>query len=724
MRPFTKTTQFLSIAALSLGLILLSAPAQAQTDPPGRVARVSFAYGNIDFADAGSNQWAPLLANRPLSTGDSIFVAEHGRAELHVGANALRLGEKSRLSFIQLTDDHTQLQLAQGSMFIRVRNLPSREVFEVTTPNLRFAIQEAGEYRINVNEDNTTSITVRRGLGVAQGERDVITLRSGEQTRFSGINLYHTQIAAIDEPDTLDQWAYDRDRAEDNSRAARYVSREVIGYEQLDEYGYWETHAEYGPIWYPRGISVGWAPYRDGKWVWVAPWGWTWVDRAPWGFAPYHYGRWASVSGRWCWVPGRYQHDYRPVYAPALVAFIGVGTGGLNAGISISSGGHFSTSISWFPLGPRELYRPYYSHNPHYIQNVNQTVINRTTINNVNIVNNNQVYVNQHVQNAVTTVPTQTFVRGEHVFPVATNLRSQEIRSLRVLDEGPNLTPDRLNRFGDARPRNWEENEQFHNRPTVTAAVRNEGLNAGITPNNFNRTPNNNPNNNHVIEQTPSAAGNTVNLPNSRHIESFDRAPTQMTRPIATGTNNATPNPDAGLQRNTGIRTVEEMNAERNTMQSNTDRREAVKQFPQVRPDDINRGAFNNPRFETRRDIDTRPNPSAAMAVPRPIEHSYEQANVRPMQNQDRGMQTVERPVNNFERSNERQVERNNDKAERRMDHGIERSIERPAAAMPAMPTMQMPRQEPVRVAPAEPKQATPVRAEKEKGSDKWKDNR
>ncbi len=68
-------------------------------------------------------------------------------------------------------------------------------------------------------------------------------------------------------------------------------------------------------------VPAGWAPYRNGHWAWIDPWGWTWVDDAPWGFAPFHYGRWTVVDDRWGWVPGPVRQ--RAVYAPALVAFIG-----------------------------------------------------------------------------------------------------------------------------------------------------------------------------------------------------------------------------------------------------------------------------------------------------------------------------------------------------------------------------------------------------------------
>src|SRR4029079_18322212 len=93
------------------------------------------------------------------------------------------------------------------------------------------------------------------------------------------------------------------------------------------------------PVWMPR-VRAEWVPYRYGHWAWVEPWGWTWIDDAPWGFAPFHYGRWAYVRGGWVWAPG--VMVARPVYAPALVAFVGVG----------------GASVAWFPLGPREVYVP------------------------------------------------------------------------------------------------------------------------------------------------------------------------------------------------------------------------------------------------------------------------------------------------------------------------------------------------------------------------------
>ncbi len=167
------------------------------------------------------------------------------------------------------------------------------------------------------------------------------------------------------------------------ARARNYVSDEMTGYEDLDAYGTWTYQAGYGACWTPTGVAVDWAPYRMGHWVWIAPWGWTWVDDEPWGFAPFHYGRWAFVSSRWFWVPGRV--FVRPVYAPALVAF--VGGGGFHLSVGVGGPG-----VAWFPLGPGEVYMPWYRTSRGYVNNVNitNTRVNITQVTNVYNVYNSQ----------------------------------------------------------------------------------------------------------------------------------------------------------------------------------------------------------------------------------------------------------------------------------------------------------------------------------------------
>lgn len=99
-------------------------------------------------------------------------------------------------------------------------------------------------------------------------------------------------------------------------------------------------------------MAADWTPYRDGQWSYIAPWGWTWVDNAPWGYAPFHYGRWVQVRNRWAWAPGRLER--RPVWSPALVGWVGGGSW------SVGFGAHNLHAHGWYPLSPYDRYVPGY----------------------------------------------------------------------------------------------------------------------------------------------------------------------------------------------------------------------------------------------------------------------------------------------------------------------------------------------------------------------------
>ena len=229
-------------------------------------------------------------------------------------------------------------RLAAGALDIRVRWLDRDEIFEVDTPNQAFWVTEPGRYRVEASEDGTyTVVSVREGEGESTGNGQNYALHAGQRWTFSGTDQLTADAAQIGDPDEFDNWAYGRERRFDDSRSAQYVSRDVVGYDDLDDYGEWRDDSQYGHVWFPQQVGAGWAPYRAGHWDWIVPWGWTWVDDAPWGYAPFHYGRWVFVGQRWGWVAG--PPSVRSVYAPALVVFLG-------------SGGGFGENVGWFPLAP------------------------------------------------------------------------------------------------------------------------------------------------------------------------------------------------------------------------------------------------------------------------------------------------------------------------------------------------------------------------------------
>jgi hypothetical protein len=183
-----------------------------------------------------------------------------------------------------------------------VKRLDDSETFEIDTPNLAFTILRTGVYKISVNEGgDSTIVKVRSGEGEVTGEGSAFTVHRHEIGTFNGVDRLSGDVEPYDQEDddAFDSWCADRDRHEDLSVSARYVSPDVIGYEDLDGNGGWRQVQGYGWVWFPHTTIVGWAPYRYGHWAYVAPWGYTWVDDASWGFAPFHYGRWINSGGWW-----------------------------------------------------------------------------------------------------------------------------------------------------------------------------------------------------------------------------------------------------------------------------------------------------------------------------------------------------------------------------------------------------------------------------------------
>ncbi|MFT4195910.1 DUF6600 domain-containing protein, partial [Ottowia sp.] len=358
---------------LLAGALLAAAPLigwaqQPDADPPARVAYVSAQDGGAWLASPGGGDWTQAALNWPVTTGTRISTDPGSRTELHGGWTALRLFGKASLDVTQLDDATTQVALTEGALSVRVRELQPGERVEIDTPQLAVVASQPGEYRIDVDPAaDTTRVTVHAGAAMVYGEAgQSTTVGARQQAVFAGRTLAVVQRGAAGLRDGLDQWAAARDAQENQSVSARYVSRDTPGYQLLDSHGEWAQDADYGAVWYPAVSAADWAPYRYGRWTWVEPWGWTWVDDAPWGFAPFHYGRWAQIGPRWAWVPGPVAR--RPVYAPALVGFVGGGSGGTQWGISVGGG---LPAAAWFPLAPGESWQPGYRASDRYLGRLN-----------------------------------------------------------------------------------------------------------------------------------------------------------------------------------------------------------------------------------------------------------------------------------------------------------------------------------------------------------------
>ena len=435
----------------ALPLVLLLA-GSAWADPPGRVGRLALIDGEVSLRPADSRRWESASVNWPLTSGDALSTEAGSRAEVRIGSSVLRLDGSTSIDIRQLDDERIRIELERGSVAIRIRSREAASAIEIETRDGLVVADKPGQYRVDY-EDAATVLTNYRGgeLDFRSEDSDVV-VTEGRRARvlFSD----HTEVRWSDpERDDFSDWTLARDEHDDRLGEPRHVSPEMTGAEDLYEYGDWRTADDYGPVWYPRSVPSGWAPYRSGRWVLVQPWGWTWVDEAPWGFAPFHYGRWVLIGGTWGWVPGAYVP--RPVYAPALVVWMGL------PGVSISLSSGSLPHIGWFPLGPREVYVPSYRHSTTYVRRINIThVTNVVHIDRAAREPRHARYVHRDRREAVTLVPGEVVRHSRPVFRHAVRDDERKGRPPRAATPVPPLDPrlvvehDRVERA--TRPRDEE----------------------------------------------------------------------------------------------------------------------------------------------------------------------------------------------------------------------------------------------------------------------------
>jgi len=197
-----------------------------------------------------------------------------------------------------------------------------------------------GRVRVTVRDDGRARIySANSGFALRNN-------RTAELVRANGADESDWNFSDAASFDSWDAWVDDRERY--LAERLRYEEREryydsaVWGAEELDAYGDWVSHRDYGYVWRPHTTVVNnyynWAPYRHGHWRNLPVYGWTWIGDEPWGWAPYHYGRWVYVNNYWCWAPRGYGYNYgRAWWRPALVVFVHVETS-------------FGRNICWYPL--------------------------------------------------------------------------------------------------------------------------------------------------------------------------------------------------------------------------------------------------------------------------------------------------------------------------------------------------------------------------------------
>lgn len=333
--------------ATAIGLVLLlGCPTLtgAQAEDPdsygddygtGRFGRLRYLDRGVTIERAPGPEGRPGeeegRANAPIFPGDTLRTERDQRVEVQLAdGSLLRLDRDSQLTFQSLPDpyakyrDNTVLRFARGTVQVQPR-IQGEEEFRVDTPSASIYLLGEGEFRIEVEDGGATRVVSCRGVAEVSAEDTSVLVRAGMSAWVEpGEGPEGPSPFSTFARDGFDRWCEARDEAfrpreriaaEDDYEDEPEVPYEVRPYyAELAAYGRWVFVPTYGWCWYPVGVGPGWRPYVDGYWIY-GPGGYFWVSHEPWGWAPYHYGRWSWVRGfGWCWIPGR-------VFAGAWVAW-------------------------------------------------------------------------------------------------------------------------------------------------------------------------------------------------------------------------------------------------------------------------------------------------------------------------------------------------------------------------------------------------------------------
>jgi FecR protein len=375
--------------------------------------RFSFIRGDVQVRTEDTQDWVPASINMPLKEGDRIWVPEEGAAEIQTkGGTYLRLADRSALDILTLDEDSYQTYLSEGRLYANLRG-GRDSLLQVDTSSSSVRAHEKSKFGVDVPERDPVNVSVFQGEVNVENSEGSIRVASGEVLSL-GEGAY-SEKSTLGSPDDWERWNYERDnRLAERRPPSRHLPEELQPYSNdFYDNGRWVQTPDYGYVWTPTvSVSVGWAPYRHGRWVWIGG-DYVWVSYEPWGWAPYHYGRWYfAASIGWCWVPPARGAVY---WGPGYVGWV-----------------YTNRHVAWVPLAPRETYYGRGHHGPHSV--------NVTNVNVTNVHVEKTVYRNVRVNNAVTTVNHETFVRGK---PADARVRENPFLTEKIHAGRPPIKPER-----------------------------------------------------------------------------------------------------------------------------------------------------------------------------------------------------------------------------------------------------------------------------------------
>ena len=407
------------------------------TAPSGRVGRISLVSGSVEFRGPGDAQWSAASVNDPVATGVALRTGPQAQAEVRIGPDTIDLGQGTEIAVAKLDQPITEIAIGEGRIGVDIGRLDRGENLQIDLARGGVWLLDRGRYDIAAGAgEHPERIAALAGNARFVGGGADLPIASGYQLLPSSAGTATAKIETAGPPDEFDEWCDARTVDDSQLTALFFVSREMTGYAALDEAGDWQPGGKDGEVWVPRVSAAEWAPYRNGHWRWLAPWGWSWVDDQSWAFAPSHYGRWRFADGRWSWAPG--QRSEHPVWAPAVVAFLGT------PGVGLSYADGPGPAIAWFPLAPGEVYWPGYTRDLDYIRALNRG--NAVDFSAVRLGADGEPsaeITNAHFANRsfANVVPRPIFVAGQPIADALLTIPDERLRDAPAIMGSPRIGP-------------------------------------------------------------------------------------------------------------------------------------------------------------------------------------------------------------------------------------------------------------------------------------------
>lgn len=195
------------VAAVLTVLVPCRLSAQAQTR-----GKVNYIEGEASLQSGGKGEWLKVKPGDTVNVTDNFWADQNSRAELLMGDLVIGINSETSLTIESADENRIEFKLWLGSMIVRFHGDPDQQI-RIETPNLRFALNQPGEYRLDVNaagDETIATVWSGEGESTAGGARYVI--HASERAELRGTDKVELEEEPASTTDDFEQWAFRRDQ--------------------------------------------------------------------------------------------------------------------------------------------------------------------------------------------------------------------------------------------------------------------------------------------------------------------------------------------------------------------------------------------------------------------------------------------------------------------------------------------------------------------------------